>query len=70
MSEHELTYGIIREYDNGTTLWFEPITDTLDGFVLRKSDQTIQTVFSEDREAYIADTADPNIVRIFGEQTK
>lgn len=70
MNEDKLTYGIIQKYGDGTTLWFEPITDTLDGFVLRKSDQTIQTVFSENRQAYVADIADPNIIRIFGEQTK
>ena len=38
MSKNELTYGIIREYANGTTPWFESITDTLDGVILRKSD--------------------------------
>ena len=70
MSENELTYGIIREYANGTTLWFEPITDTLDGFILRKSDHSIKTVFSEEREAYISDTTDQNIIRVFGEQIK
>ncbi len=63
---HELVYGIVREYSNGTTLWFEPITDELDGFVLRKSGGSIQTVFSEDRDVYIADMNDPNIVAVYG----
>ena len=65
----ELAYGIVREYSNGTTLWFEPITDELDGFVLRKSGGSIQTVFSEDRDVYIADMNDPNIVAVY-EQKK
>lgn len=65
---HELVYGIVREYSNGTTLWFEPITDELDGFVLRKSGGSIQTVFSEDRDAYIADMNDPNIVAVYGQK--
>ncbi|NBK99401.1 MAG: hypothetical protein EOM50_15545 [Erysipelotrichia bacterium] len=65
---HELVYGIVMEYSNGTTLWFEPITDELDGFVLRKSGGSIQTVFSEDRDAYIADMNDPNIVAVYGQK--
>lgn len=32
---NQLEYGIIREFENGTTLWYEPITDDFDGFVLR-----------------------------------
>ncbi len=32
-----IEYGIMKEYDN-FTLWFEPITDILDGFVLRKTE--------------------------------
>jgi hypothetical protein len=44
-----LEYGAVQEYGNGTTLWFEPITDTLDGFVLRRSDNgSILAVFSQD----------------------
>lgn len=68
-TQQELSYGIVREYNNGTTLWFEPITDELDGFVLRKSDGTIQTIFSKDRDAYIIDKNDPNIIDIY-EQKK
>jgi polygalacturonase len=26
------------EFEDGTILWYEPITDTIDGFVLRKYD--------------------------------
>lgn len=36
-----LTYGIIKEFKNGTSLWYEPITDNLDGFVLRATDDDI-----------------------------
>jgi len=31
-----LKYGLIREF-TGMDLWFEPITDTRDGFILRDS---------------------------------
>lgn len=34
----QLKYGIIKEFEDGTILWYEPITDTIDGFVLRKYD--------------------------------
>lgn len=37
VSESKFTYGIIKENPNGTTLWYEPITDEVDGFVLRSS---------------------------------
>lgn len=47
--EQELAYGIVKEYKNGTVLWFEPITDILDGFVLRDSKGEILSVFSEDQ---------------------
>ena len=33
-----LSYGVIREYKDGTTLWYEPLTDRIYGFVLRASD--------------------------------
>jgi hypothetical protein len=65
LDKPELVYGIVREYSNGTTLWFEPITDELDGFVLRKSGGSIQSVFSEDRDVYIADMNDPNIIAVY-----
>lgn len=32
-----LDYGLIREFKD-TDLWFEPITDEIDGFVLRSKD--------------------------------
>ncbi len=41
-----LKYGIIREFDN-SCLWFEPITDTKDGFVLRDIDDNIISIFTE-----------------------
>lgn len=36
-----LMYGIVKEFENGTTLWYEPITDVVDGFVFRKQDRSI-----------------------------
>lgn len=33
-----LQYGIIKEFDNNTVLWFEPITEHIDGFVIREKD--------------------------------
>lgn len=65
----ELSYGIVKKYDNGTTLWFEPVTDELDGFVLRKSGSLVESVFSKVRETYIMDKNDPNILAIY-EQKK
>lgn len=61
----ELAYGIIREFQDGTTLWYEPITDEIDGFVLRGNKGLIQTVFSEKREAYIMDSQDENILDVY-----
>lgn len=37
----KLEYGIIKEFKDGTTLWYEPVTDTLDAFVLRGADGDI-----------------------------
>lgn len=34
----ELTYGVITEFENGNVLWYEPITDEINGFVLRTSE--------------------------------
>lgn len=46
----ELDYGVVVEFENGTELWFEPFTDEMDGFVLRKGDKdgTAVAFFSED----------------------
>ena len=44
-----LDYGIIYKFNNGYSLWYEPITDILDGFVIRDSKDNIYTVFSEDK---------------------
>lgn len=35
--KEKLKYGIIREFSNGTSLWYEPITNKRDGFVIRDS---------------------------------
>lgn len=37
-------YGIVKEYEN-CTLWFEPITDELNGFVLRTKTDAIIEVY-------------------------
>jgi hypothetical protein len=65
----ELSYGIVKKYENGTTLWFEPVTDELDGFILRKSGSLVESVLSKVRETYIMDKNDPNILAIY-EQRK
>ena len=33
--DYKLEYGIVKEFGDGTVLWYEPITDNIDGFVLR-----------------------------------
>lgn len=43
--DYYLTYGIVREFSNCTVLWYEPITDEIDGFVLRASDGSIICVW-------------------------
>ena len=45
----KLGYGVIKEYDN-FDLWYEPITDEIDGFVLRDKNGGIVSVFSKDNE--------------------
>ena len=65
-----LVYGIIREFEDGTTLWYEPITDETDGFVLRGNEGYVQTVYSEKREAYIMDDKDENIIDVFPKRNK
>ena len=65
-----LAYGIIRKFENGTTLWYEPITDEIDGFVLRENKGCVQTVYSEKREAYIMDCKDENIIDVFPKRNK
>jgi len=65
-----LAYGIIREFEDGTTLWYEPITDEIDGFVLRGNEGYVQTVYSEKREAYIMDYKDENIIDVFPKRNK
>ena len=44
--QRHLVYGIILEMDGGEQLWFEPITDVLDGIVLRDKDDGILRVWS------------------------
>ena len=41
-----ISYGIVRHYTNWD-LWFEQITDTKDGFVMRTHDGEIIGVFQE-----------------------
>ena len=39
--KNNLTYGVVKELDNDNVLWYEPITDEIDGFVLRDGDGSI-----------------------------
>lgn len=41
-----LRYGLIEEFEDGTILWYEPITDELDGFVLREWDGSIIRIYT------------------------
>ena len=42
----KLGYGLIEEFEDGTTLWYEPITDVIDGFTLRKRDGSIIRIYT------------------------
>lgn len=42
----ELKYGTVKEFENDTTLWYEPVTDAIDGFVLRGHDGNIIKVWT------------------------
>lgn len=41
-----LRYGLIEEFEDGTALWYESITDDLDGFVLRIQDGSIIRIYT------------------------
>jgi hypothetical protein len=45
----KLEYGIVKEFDN-YDLWFEPITDKIDGLVIRNKEGCILDVFIKDRQ--------------------
>lgn len=42
----QLRYGLIEEFEDGTTLWYEPITDVIDGFTLRNQDGSIIRIYT------------------------
>ena len=46
MITDSISYGIVKSYKDWD-LWFEPITDTIDGFVMRKNDGSIIGIFPE-----------------------
>ena len=46
MITDSISYGIVKSYTDWD-LWFEPITDTVDGFVMRKNDGSIIGIFPE-----------------------
>ena len=46
MITDSIGYGIVKSYTDWD-LWFEPITDTVDGFVMRNHDGSIIGVFPE-----------------------
>ena len=43
--DYGLTYGCVAEFLNDTSLWFEPITDEVDGLVLRDGDANIMLMW-------------------------
>lgn len=47
MMTNAISYGVVKSYTDWD-LWFEPITDTVDGFVMRnKKDGSIIGIFPE-----------------------
>ena len=45
----EFEYGVVAKFEN-TLLWYEPITDEINGFVLRhKEDSSIRTIYREEK---------------------
>lgn len=42
-----LEYGVIKEFENGVALWYEPVTDEIDGFVLRGPNDEVIKVWTE-----------------------
>lgn len=46
-NKNELEYGIVKEFKNKSTLWYEPITDETNGFVLRGVNNEIIKVWIE-----------------------
>lgn len=59
-----LAYGCVQKYQDGTSLWYEPISDTGNGFVLRKG-QFINSRYSEARGAYVLDQDDPSVIAVY-----
>lgn len=59
-----LSYGCVQRYQDGTSLWYEPISDTADGFVLRKG-RRFESQYSEAREQYILDLDDPSVIAVY-----
>lgn len=43
-----MEYGIIAKLENGHDLWFEPVHDELDAFVIRDEDGYMVKIFIED----------------------
>lgn len=59
-----LSYGCVQRYQDGTSLWYEPISDTADGFVLRKG-QRFGSQYSEARGQYILGQDDPSVIAVY-----
>lgn len=59
-----LAYGCVREYRDGTSLWYEPVSDTADGFVLRRG-RPVECRYSEARGLFILDPDDPDVIAVF-----
>jgi hypothetical protein len=47
-----LEYGLVKEYDE-YDLWFEPITDTNDGFVIKSKDDEILEMYELGSESCV-----------------
>ena len=43
--DYGLTYGCVAEFLNDTSLWFEPITDKIDGLVSRDGNASIMQMW-------------------------
>lgn len=45
-NKKKLEHGIVKEFKDGTTLWYQPIDGGEDGFVLRDCDRNIMNVWN------------------------
>lgn len=60
----QLSYGCLLKFENGTSLWYEAVSDMEDGFVLRRGCE-VRSQYSQKRQAYILDPDDPGVIDIY-----